>query len=141
MARSRWKINYKPIYSLMMSLKDNIEEAAEEAVLAGGAITHEDFATFFEEGSGRFAGHYQTGKAREALADLGEGLQNFDGNIMYKVGFNYKKPHGLVVIFFERGSPTLTPSPIKIITKARNDKRIIPEMERVFKKYINESKR
>jgi hypothetical protein len=138
-SRSRWKVNYKPIYHLMGSLERNITQAAEEATKAGGAIVHEDFHGFFSksESAGRWTGHYQTGKA---LAALGEDFENFNGNIMYKVGFDYKKPHGLAVIFFEKGSPTLTPSPIKIITKARNDKRIIPAMEEVFKKYIEESK-
>lgn len=136
-SRSRWKVNYKPIYHLMGSLERNIAQAAEEATKAGGEIVHENFSTFFgKEGSGRWAGHHQTGKA---LAALGEDFENFNGNIMYKVGFDYKKPHGLAVIFFEKGSPTLTPSPIKIITKAKNDKRIIPAMEEVFEKYIKES--
>ena len=141
MARNRWKINYKPIYDLMLSLEDNIAEAAEEAVLTGGAISQEIFENFFEEGSGRWAGHVQSGLARKALANLGEGLINIDGKIMYKVGFYYKKPHGLAVLFFEKGSPTLQPSPIKIISKAKNDKRIIPAMEAVFKKYVEESKK
>lgn len=138
--RSSWKINYKPVYDLIKSLKSNISEAAEETVLAGASIVHEDFAEFFEEGSGRWSGHHISGLARQSLKDLGDGLVNMDGNIMYKVGFDYKKPHGLAVIFFEKGSPTITPSPVKIITHARNDKRIIPEMEKVLKKYIEDSK-
>lgn len=138
MARSRWKVNYKPIYHLMMAVNTNIEKAAEEAAKVGGEIVHENFAKFFEEGgSGRWEGHHQTGLARQALVS---DFKNYKGNVMYKVGFTWKKPHGLVVIFFERGSPTLTPSPIKIITHAKNDKRIIPAMEEVFKKYIDKSK-
>jgi len=136
---SRWKINLKPVYNLLMDMERNAEEAAEDAVKAGGEIVHEDFAKFFEEGSGRWAGHHQTGKARAALR-RGD-FRSLNGNIAYKVGFDYKEPHGLVVIFFEKGSPTLTPSPIKIITKARNDKRIIPAMEKEIKKYIEDSKR
>ena len=140
MARSSWKINFKPVYSMLMDLDKNVVEAAEDAVKAAGEIVHEDFATFFEEkGSGRWAGHHQTGLARQALK-RGE-FKNINGNIAYKVGFDYKKPHGLVVIFFEKGSPSLTPSPIKIITKAKNDKRIIPAMEKEIQKYIEDSKR
>ena len=140
MARSNWKINFKPVYNMLMSLDKNVVEAAEDAVKAGGEIVHEDFATFFEkDGSGRWAGHYQTGQARAALK-RGE-FKNINGNIAYKVGFDYKKPHGLVVIFFEKGSPSLTPSPIKIITKAKNDKRIIPAMEKEIQKYIEDAKR
>lgn len=139
MAKNRWKINFKPIYRMLLSLEDNAEKAAEDAIKAGGEIVYEDFAKFFEEGSGRWAGHHQSGLARQALK-RGE-FKNTFGNIAYKVGFDYKEPHGLVVIFFEKGSPTLTPSPIKIITKARNDKRIIPTMEKEIQKYIEDAKR
>ena len=139
MAKNRWKINFKPIYRMLSYLDDNVEQATIDAIKAGGEIVHEDFAKFFEEGSGRYAGHHQSGLARKALK-RGK-FNNTFGNIAYKVGFDYKKPHGLVVIFFEKGSPTLTPSPIKIITRARNDKRIIPAMEKEIQKYIEESKR
>ena len=138
MARNKWKINFKPIYMLMMNLENNIEQAAEDAAKIAGEIVHENFEAFFSEGAkSKYTGHYQTGLAKEALK---EDFKSLHGKIMYKVGFDYTKPHGLVVIFFEKGSPTIQPK-IRIISKAKNDKRIVPAMKEIFEQYLEESKK
>lgn len=136
MARNRWKVNLKPIWNTLNNLDSNIEEAAEAIARKGGNPVKEDFGKFFGTGAKtKWTGHHITGLTKEAMTDE---MQNIDGNIKYKVGFDWHKPHGLVPIFFERGSPTIQPK-IKILTKARNDKRIVPAMEDEAKKWLEKS--
>jgi len=133
MARNRWKVNLKPIWNMLNNLDTNIEEAAEAIAKKGGEPVREDFEKFFSKGEkSKWSGHHVTGLTKEAIQ---EEMTNIQGKMSYKVGFNWKEPHGLVPIFFERGSPTITPK-IKILTKARNDKRIVPAMEKETEKWL-----
>ena len=104
------EFNFGKLYDLVEQLEDKKEEAAIKAIENAKELVQPELDVFFDS-------HKITGSADDSLIK-NPIIQNKNGKISMRLGFDKDKPHGYLAYYFEHGTPKNNPPEYKFINKA-----------------------
>lgn len=125
MAKKALEFDFKKAFQMIEILESDKEKAVTEAIEASSKIIQKDLASFAESKK-------VTGKFRKALKENPQ-VEKKGGRIEMRLGFDINKPHGIVAIFFNKGTPSMPKT--GFIDKAFKNKKAKEAMNHVLSEY------
>ena len=123
--------NFGKMYELIETLEENKEKAVIEAIGKAKELVQPELDKFFDQ-------HKATGKADESLIENPQ-IENNNGKISMRLGFDKSKPHGYLAYYFEHGTPRNNPAEYKFINYAFRAHKVRNVMRETLKSYMKDS--